>query len=393
MLAGILKVAAGSLSVRFVSAGAMLIAIRYLPAADYAQATVLIAAGSVGYAVVGPALNRIFMVESKNLGLEARGEFLALQMAGALVVAAPMLIWGMFEASALLALGFAGARLLGDFPKNVSLRSQKFSAAALSDLLRNALALVLIAAIIVVPQWRNAIFLVGAYIVADMAAFFAFAARAPFSPQFTAQTWRLAKRLIQPPLCYVFFYTAILALYGQAEIFILDHFAQDEVVASFGAAMRYYGLVVAVLTSMNSVYLSATARLSGIEEFAAILSKHYKILAVLIPGLIVMAATAQWWIPLLDGGRYPGSIPVFQILAASAALSFVFNPHVNVLMKLGDYRWIFLCIVFSSLASLGPRLWLVAEFEAVGAAWGVLLAFLLLNGGFFVRAQTLRKRG
>src|SRR5262249_5797348 len=96
---------------------------------------------------------------------------------------------------------------------------------------------------------------------------------------------------------------------------------------------------------------------------------------------------AQWMIPWINGGKYPESIVVFQILAASLVISFACSPHINMLFKIGDYRFVFWLMVFGVFLTGLSSVVLITVGGVLGAAWGVFGGMGAINLVVYRRAK------
>jgi O-antigen/teichoic acid export membrane protein len=78
-----------------------------------------------------------------------------------------------------------------------------------------------------------------------------------------------------------------------------------------------------------------------------------------------MAALAPFVIPLIDDGRYPDSVTIFQLLMIDAFFVYVTMPAPNLLMAQKRYQ--LLAILYSAFLVVQ-----VAVTVVVGTTWGVI---------------------
>ena len=78
-----------------------------------------------------------------------------------------------------------------------------------------------------------------------------------------------------------------------------------------------------------------------------------------------MAALAPFVIPLIDDGRYPDSVTIFQLLMIDAFFVYVTMPAPNLLMAQRRFR--LLAVLYSVFLAVQ-----VAVTVVVGTTWGVI---------------------
>jgi O-antigen/teichoic acid export membrane protein len=130
--------------------------------------------------------------------------------------------------------------------------------------------------------------------------------------------------------------------FAYADIFVVASFLDDEAVASYGAALRYIAIVLGPVPALLAVLRVRTSQHDVVDSShhqANLISSWVKRSIVPVGGAIALAAiAAPFFIPLLDGGRYPDSVPVFQLLLLPALVNYVTMPGPNLLMTQRRYR-------------------------------------------------------
>lgn len=142
--------------------------------------------------------------------------------------------------------------------------------------------------------------------------------------------------------------TAALTLYSMAssgwaylDLFIVAALLGDVAVAAYGAALRYVSIVMGPVPAMVSVLRVRTAQSDMIdsdEAQIAMMKRWAKQTGP--PALAILgsaAIAAIWLIPLIDGGRYPDSVPIFQVLLITAFAQFVTLPNSSLLIAQERY--------------------------------------------------------
>lgn len=177
--------------------------------------------------------------------------------------------------------------------------------------------------------------------------------------------------------------TAALTLYSMAsagwaylDLFVVAVLLNDVAVAAYGAALRYVSIVMGPVPAMVSVLRVRTAQSDMIDSDEAQIemmkrwAKQTGPPAAVILGLA--AIVAIWAIPLLDGGRYPDSIPIFQVLLVTAFAQFVTLPNSSLLIAQERYTslaWVNTAAVCLNVlvATLAAELFGVVGIAAAGA--------------------------
>jgi O-antigen/teichoic acid export membrane protein len=142
--------------------------------------------------------------------------------------------------------------------------------------------------------------------------------------------------------------TAALTLYSLAsagwaylDLFLVAALLSDVAVASYGAAMRYVAIIVGPVPAMVSVMRVRTAQsdmLDSDEAQIAMMKRWARQTA--LPGAAILgigAIGAIWAIPLLDGGRYPDSVSIFQVMMVTAFVQLITLPNSSLLLAQKRY--------------------------------------------------------
>ncbi len=177
--------------------------------------------------------------------------------------------------------------------------------------------------------------------------------------------------------------TAALTLYSMAssgwaylDLFLVAALLNDVAVAAYGAALRYVSIVMGPVPAMVSVMRVRTAQSDMIdsdEAQIAMMKRWAKQTAPPALALLGCAAIAAiWLIPLIDGGRYPDSVPIFQVLLITAFAQFVTLPNSSLLIAQERYTslaWVNTAAVGLNLivATIAAELFGVVGIAVAGA--------------------------
>jgi O-antigen/teichoic acid export membrane protein len=379
-----------------VALGALTIAlIRFMPVEEYAALTFAVSVAGLAAQIFAAGINRIYIVGFERYGLGGKIEaLLALQFLGIAALALMALpaagaFRGLYPAAAVL----AAAIMLSEFSKTYYQRELRFMRYSGIEVARTLLQAAAVGGLLLV--YRDSLEAVAVLWAQSAALVLGFCAT--FRP---VVRWRrladlpsagaLAKSVAAGPYGLLFVYFSVIAVFSQADVMMVRWLADDPVLASYGAALRYYGVLSLALGAVHAVLLPTIQRARAGEDLASLFRKHFRLVLIYIPVVVLAGAAAGWVMPWVDGGRYPDSVTAFRVLAFSAAISFAFSPHVNLLMKLELFGFLVALVV----AALGMNLVLLAllvpRYGATGAALAVLVAAACVNAPAYFKSRKLR---
>jgi O-antigen/teichoic acid export membrane protein len=154
-----------------------------------------------------------------------------------------------------------------------------------------------------------------------------------------------------------------------SSMFLVAALLDATAVASFGAAMRYISIALGPVAALMAVLRVRTSQHDVVDSHSTQISmllswiRRWSLPTAAVVG--GMAALAPLIIPLIDGGRYPQSVTIFQLLLIDAFFVYVTMPAANLMMTQRRYR--LLAILYS--------LFLAAQTAAsvfAGTVWGVI---------------------
>ena len=376
---------------------AMLLIIRMMPTAEYANYTFALSAAALAQQGVIAAFNRVYIVGHETLRLGgAEWGFVGVQLA--LFGAIAVLLFpfrDVFGGAYGPLLALVAATTLAEAAKTFYQRDLRFREFSFVEIGRALLfvALVLAAGIVLRRHMRAG----HALLAQALAMLLAFVVATRHLPPPTRAAANQLRILLGDVLLgryrNLLLYFVATAAFAQVEVFVLRRLATPEVLATFGASFRYYVLLSLALGAVHTVLLPIIqrARLDG--TLREVVRRQQRLLAVFVPVVVLGAWLSAWIIPLIDGGRYPESIAVFRVLCASAIVSFALSPYSNVLISDGEFRFMLVSVLVASALSLGLNVVLVPRLGALGAALTMLVAFGLFNGATFLRARAIIRRG
>lgn len=182
-------------------------------------------------------------------------------------------------------------------------------------------------------------------------------------------------------------------IYLQIDNVMLKHISGNEMVGHFSVASR----VAVALTFVTSVFCQAfypailRAREVSVDFYKSRLVRLYSVtiwIAVLLG--IILAASANWIIPLLLGPKYAPSIPILQVLSIIG----VFTPITLVssywLMAENLQQFSLYRNLFGMVVNIVLNLYLIPRFGGVGAAVASVVSRGMGSIGFMLFAPRLR---
>jgi len=185
--------------------------------------------------------------------------------------------------------------------------------------------------------------------------------------------------------------------FAYADIFVVASFLDDSAVASYGAALRYAAIILGPMPALLAVMRVRTSQRDLVDSAhlqTRLLADWIKRSIVPVGAVIGLAAlAAPLVIPLLDGGRYPDSIPIFQIMLVPALVNYTTMPGPNLLMTQKRYRLLGVVYVMALIVQLAVA-GAVAELSGVIAVAAVAsLVGSIETGGVAYLATRLPATG
>lgn len=368
--------------------------IRYMPQTEYAVYTFAFAVVTLTSQVVAGSFNRIYIVGFDRLNLrEARSPILSLQLAGGIGIVLLGLPWaGQFYGVYWYVAALIIATCLFDFSKTLAQSELAFSRFSVIEILRSVLtAGGLLVALYLVSFDLKAWHVLAIQTLAMVSVFLVFTGAHLDLRGLTriGDAFRIAVKLARGEYRYLFAYFILLALFMQIDVFMLRLISDDLQLATYGAAFRYYSALALALGAVHAVLLPLIQRARGYDELAEIIGKHKKIALLFIPLVILIGWVSQWFIPWVDLGRYPGSVLVFRILSVSVVISFAFSPHVNLIMRFEQFRFLSVLMVVALFINVILNSVFIPFFGAMGVAIATLIASASVTVPIYVKSRRI----
>ena len=192
---------------------------------------------------------------------------------------------------------------------------------------------------------------------------------------------------------YLIFYSIIVILISSLDTILIRIFDDTNQVAIFGAAFTYFGILQAILYAINKLYLPMLQKTNSLREINSAMDTLNNLNTRYLSILFVMIIlSAPFLIPIIDNGKYPESILIFQILGISSFFSLVLSPYKNIIFKFGDNKYIFKIYFLSLIIVYGiilPNI--IIRYHALGVAVVFLLNWFTVNFLSYLRAKKILK--
>jgi O-antigen/teichoic acid export membrane protein len=373
-----------------------LLLIRYLPPEEFALLALATSVATVASQMLGSSINRIYILDSSDHGNGGPGPLIVFQ-AGTLLLLG---IAGLPFSGALPGVAYmltvllALSMLLSDFGKTMYQKQLKFSAFSFIELTRSAIVSAGLIVLLIqfgtgVRTWQ---------IIAVQAAALGLLSLIVISRHLDLRETLDLRRgihLLRPVFGnghgYLFAYFFALAIFSQIDIFLIKVLSDQETLASFGSAARYYQLLSLALGAVHAVFLPTMQKLETRQALDEFFSRHFRMLLVFAPVVGACALAALWVLPWIDLGRYPDAVPTFQILCLSTIISFAFSPHVNLVFTHRRFRFLLLLIIVALAVNIGLGLMLIPTYGGQGAAVATLIASACVTVPIYALSRQLRQ--
>lgn len=370
--------------------------IHFLSSDQYAKYTFALSLMVFVTQAVASSVNRVYVVGHEALSLKnASVTLLKFQLL--CIFAIMLLTWPLNKQDVILyylTFALVLATSITEFIRTMTQQELNFSRYAVVDIVRSLL-FVLGAALMIgflkydVQAWQ--ILLIQALAVTGSFIFFAgrfqyFKNNSPVS------VVQIMASIYRSNYVYLLGYFILIALFIQISIFMLKIFSDNLSIGTFGSAFRYYVFLMLPVEAINVVILAMIQKISTPEEWKEILSRVGRWVIIYVPLVILAIIISPWMIPLIDLGRYPDAVAVFNLMAISAVIAFLFSPYLNLLMRFEDFRFLFILITAMLATSITLNWMLIPFMGVVGSAAAFLATNSVLNLTAYFRAQRVMKK-
>lgn len=197
------------------------------------------------------------------------------------------------------------------------------------------------------------------------------------------------KQIFHSSYKYIFLYSLVVVLLVNTDVYMLRLLDDKYQVAIFGAAFTYYAFLQVALGSVHKLLLPLIQKTTDIEELQKIMNEYKKITLWLLPIFIIGAISSAWIIPIVDNGKYPESIVIFQILTVSSYISFIFSPYSNIVLKFNENKYIFILYLSAFVIHIGVLFIIIPFYHACGIAFVSLITYGFVNYMTYLKSKKI----
>lgn len=377
-------VVSGDFASKGLAAAFIVALVRWLPPAQLAEYVFVSALVVLGATTFNGFFNRHYIVSNADEGA-ARMYRRWQVMSSALVFALAAILLAPERAPETLVAGLccAAAAAAFDFARTHAQKIGRFGRYAASELLRSGVFLALAIPILMLAGRHT----VPALLAAQAGCYLVAARLLPALPPLGCGQLRARALLADPTAASLVAYFALLGLFGQLPMLILERTGSEVELAAFGSAVRYYGLALGVVVATNVVLLPKLAAAHNAAELLTLLRQTRPMVVGALALLGVVALAGYLVIPYIDGGKYPDAPSLFLILCSALAPGIVMAPLTNTFLRLRLFFHLVASLLLANtacaaVATLGPQL---SSFDAptwaaisLPVAVGTTLIYLLI---------------
>jgi O-antigen/teichoic acid export membrane protein len=129
--------------------------------------------------------------------------------------------------------------------------------------------------------------------------------------------------------------------FAYVDVLVASALLGQRQVATLGVALRYLTIVLAAVPSLGAILRVRTAQVDMVDSRSAqrkMIRSWMRLGALpVLGGLGLMVVLVPVVIPIVNGGRYPESIPVLQIFLVTCASAYLSAPSASVMMTQRRY--------------------------------------------------------
>ncbi len=350
-------VVSGDFGAKALTAAAVVLCVRWLPPPQLAEYAFFSALVVLGATLFNGFFNRHYIVS--GVKPEAARSYRRWQVAFSavtFVISAILLASDRAPQTVLAALCCTAAAAAFDFSRTHAQRVGSFNRYAAAELLRTSLFLALCMPILLLAQSHA----VTVLLAAQAGCYLAATRLLPTLPASGSEQLNMRSLAADPSAWMLMAYFALLGIFGQLPMLILERIGTEFELATFGSAMRYYGLALGIVVALNVVLLPKVAALQGASGLRALWNHSRPMQLGALVLLCVIAVVGPLVIPIIDGGKYPEAPRLFLILCTALIPGIIMAPLSNAWLQ--QKRWAELTAslllanaVCAAVAGFGPQ--------------------------------------
>ncbi len=190
-----------------------------------------------------------------------------------------------------------------------------------------------------------------------------------------------------------FFMSVATTIYLNLDTVMLGFMKGDTDVGYYNAAVKIKTILVSIVTSLGTVLLPRVSyyyEKGLMEEFNKITKKAINFVAIIaVPMMVYFILFAREGVLFLSGKEYEPSILPMQIIMPTLLLIGLTNiMGIQILVPMGKEKYVLISEIFGAVIDLVLNIILIPRFASAGAAFGTMIAELVV---WIVQFIVLRK--
>jgi O-antigen/teichoic acid export membrane protein len=367
----------------------LVVLVRGLPVAGFAQYALLLALVGVAAGAAGGGVRMRYIrltAERDSRGLEASGRP---SFAGALLTTAGLMLGltvvalaggqlaaaaGSSAYGAVLVLS-AGVFAVGSAASELAIAHfqalRRFVLAGSLGVLRSATLLVVAVVVVATPLHESASAMLPAFAGAMVA--FGLALCAPMLYADLRERRLRGQRLwLGSEERWLTGYYMAAAGFAYVDLLVAGALLDEEQIATLGAGLRYLSLVLGAMPALGAILRVRTSQMDILDSAARqremLLGWLRRTWPAGVVALVAALALTPLVVPLIDGGRYPGSVIALQIFLTTALAAYLTAPAVSIVIAQLRAAWLARAFALGLLVNLVGDVLVARPFGVVGIA-------------------------
>jgi O-antigen/teichoic acid export membrane protein len=203
------------------------------------------------------------------------------------------------------------------------------------------------------------------------------------------RAWSIAREFSRSGFLLMAGYLLVMAMLLRIDVVLLKLLDSPRELATYGASYRYYAMLMLLLSAVHSVLLPLTQRATDRSQLEAIFARYRRLIWAIVPVVLMGAWLAEWIIPWIDGGKYPGTVSVFRMLCVSSVIGLAFSPYVNLLFRYREFGFLLALVAAIFVLEVALGVLFIPRFHALGASLALCVATGTQNFVVYLKARKL----
>jgi len=255
-----------------------------------------------------------------------------------------------------------------EFARTHAQKGGAFRRYALADIVRSVLFVSAVLVVLIVKPTNIVAYLIAAQALAYAIAWWLFPSLPP--KEASKESLTFTTLIADKHSLHLLVYFALLGLFGQLPILILERTASPAEFAEYGSAMRYYGLALSIVVAANVILLPKIAVAATFDELRDKYLESRPLLFYAMLAIVIIAAVGYLAIPWIDGSKYSDAPILFLILSSALLPGVCVAPLFAVYARM---RWTFDLAVSLVIANV-----VCASIGVTSLAWGSIASAVSL---------------